>query len=76
MLMPDVTVSSLSGLSGRRAVVTGGARGLGAAFIDALAKAGAQVVFGDVLEAEGRALAEKLGANVHFIPLDLASPDA
>ncbi|MCO4879230.1 SDR family oxidoreductase [Paraburkholderia caribensis] len=71
--MPDVTVS---GLSGRHVVVTGGARGLGAAFIEALAEADAHVVFGDVLEAEGSALAEKLGAKVHFISLDLASPDS
>jgi NAD(P)-dependent dehydrogenase (short-subunit alcohol dehydrogenase family) len=74
--MPDVTVPAFPTLSGRRVVVTGGARGLGAAFIETLVKAQAQVVFGDVLEAEGRALAEKCGANAHFFPLDLANADS
>jgi len=71
--MSELTVPALAG---RRVVVTGGARGLGAAFVEALVKAQAQVVFGDVLDAEGRALADKLGANVHFVPLDLANADS
>ncbi|WP_323121195.1 SDR family oxidoreductase [Burkholderia alba] len=64
-------------LDGRRVLVTGGARGLGAAFVEALTAAGARVVFGDRLEAEGRALAQRLGAggrDAHFVALDLADP--
>jgi NAD(P)-dependent dehydrogenase (short-subunit alcohol dehydrogenase family) len=64
-------------LNGRRVIVTGGARGLGAAFVRSLAQAGVQVAFGDVLHDEGRALAETLqgeGRAVHFLPLDLADP--
>ena len=57
--------------------MTGGARGLGAAFVRALVKAGAQVVFGDVLHDEGAALAASLqehGYAATYLPLDLAEP--
>ncbi len=66
-------------LSGRRVLVTGGARGLGAAFVGALAQAGASVVFGDLLHDEGQALAASLGKAGHavsYLPLDLAQPDS
>ncbi|MDN7590356.1 SDR family oxidoreductase [Burkholderia seminalis] len=64
-------------LPGRRVLVTGGARGLGAAFVKALVAAGARVAFGDVLVEEGRALAAELtqaGHAAHFLELDLADP--
>lgn len=74
--MPDA-ISSNAGaateLANRRVVVTGGARGLGAAFVETLANVGARVVFGDVLHEEGEALANRLGSNASFVPLDLAS---
>lgn len=60
-------------LTNRRVLVTGGARGLGAAFVETLANAGARVVFGDVLHKEGEALAKRLGGNASFVPLDLAN---
>ena len=65
-------------LNGRRVLVTGGARGLGAAFVRSLVQAGAQVVFGDVLHDEGRALAaiavEAKAMRCTYLPLDLADP--
>ena len=48
-------------LDGRVALVTGGARGMGEAHARALAAEGARVVIGDVLEAEGAAVAGDLG---------------
>lgn len=68
--------SSLS-LQGRKALVTGGARGLGAAQAEALARAGAAVIIGDVLEEQGRAtaarIAETSGSHTGFVKLDVTS---
>ena len=61
-------------LEGKVAIVTGGARGLGAATVRLMAAEGAQVVFGDILEEEGQALAAELGDAVSFLPMDVAEP--
>ncbi|HEY5205241.1 MAG TPA: oxidoreductase, partial [Roseiarcus sp.] len=45
-------------LAGRKALVTGGARGLGAGMAAALSKAGAAVMIGDVLTDVGRETAK------------------
>jgi 3alpha(or 20beta)-hydroxysteroid dehydrogenase len=61
-------------LSGRKALVTGGAQGLGASTAEALARAGAAVVIGDVGEDKGRATAHALRADqldVSFVALDI-----
>lgn len=58
-------------LAGRAAIVSGGARGIGAAHVRALAGEGAHVVIGDVLEAEARALAAELGERVRAVDLDV-----
>ena len=47
-------------LSGRVALVTGGARGIGAATCQRLAAEAAQIVIADVLDDEGEALAERI----------------
>ena len=63
-------------LTGRKALVTGGARGLGAGMAEALARAGAAVVIGDVREDLGKATADALrqsGAIAEFVPLDVTS---
>jgi len=63
-------------LTGRKALVTGGARGLGAGMADALAQAGAAVVIGDIREDLGKATADALrgsGATVSFVPLDVTN---
>jgi 3alpha(or 20beta)-hydroxysteroid dehydrogenase len=65
---------SVYDLTGRRALVTGGARGLGAGMAAALAQAGAAVVIGDILEDLGQATADELkksGATTGFVPLNV-----
>lgn len=51
---------SVYDLTGRKALVTGGARGLGAGMAEALARAGAAVVIGDIQEEAGKATADAL----------------
>ncbi|WP_067673021.1 SDR family NAD(P)-dependent oxidoreductase [Nocardia miyunensis] len=65
----------MSSLAGKVALVSGGARGLGAEYVRHLAAAGAKVVFGDILHKEGSALAAELGADVRFTELDVSQPD-
>jgi 3alpha(or 20beta)-hydroxysteroid dehydrogenase len=60
-------------LAGKVALVTGAARGLGASIGRRLHEEGAQVVFADVRDDEGRALATSLGARAHYVHLDVAS---
>lgn len=77
--MHDVNTAAPGALAGRRVIVTGGARGLGAAFVNTLAKSGARVVFGDVLHDAGEALARSLvaeGHDVTFLSLDLSQPES
>jgi len=59
-------------LQDRRVLVTGAARGLGAAFARALVAAGARVVLSDVLHERGHKLADELGAAASYVPMDLA----
>jgi NAD(P)-dependent dehydrogenase (short-subunit alcohol dehydrogenase family) len=58
-------------VSGKRILVTGGATGLGAAFVRRLASEGASLFIGDIDEAAGTALASEVGGT--FIALDVAS---
>src|SRR6202045_852287 len=67
---------SVFDLTGRKALVTGGARGLGAGMAAALARAGAAVVIGDIREDLGQATADELkksGATAAFLPLDVTN---
>lgn len=57
------------------ALVTGGARGIGAAIARAMVAEGAKVVIGDVLDREGEALANELGAAATYARLDVTNPD-
>jgi 3alpha(or 20beta)-hydroxysteroid dehydrogenase len=61
----------VSPLAGRVALVTGGARGLGAAYVRGLHGRGATVLIADLLDAEGTALVAELGERAHFVHLDV-----
>lgn len=60
-------------LDGKVALVTGGARGMGAEHVRRFVAEGARVVFGDVLDDEGKALAAELGAAVRYVHHDVTS---
>jgi NAD(P)-dependent dehydrogenase (short-subunit alcohol dehydrogenase family) len=58
----DKALLELMSLEGRRAVVTGGAKGIGKAIVRRLAEAGARVMLADLDEPAARAAAENLNA--------------
>jgi 3alpha(or 20beta)-hydroxysteroid dehydrogenase len=62
-------------LAEKVALVSGGARGMGASHVRRMAAEGARVVFGDILDDQGRALAGELGAAVRYVHLDVTQPD-
>jgi len=62
-------------LSGKVALVTGAARGMGEAAARALAAEGAVVIVADVLEADGQAVAASIGPRAGFSHLDVSAED-
>ncbi|MFC1971848.1 SDR family NAD(P)-dependent oxidoreductase [Chloroflexota bacterium] len=68
-------------LSGKVAVITGGCSGLGIAFSEALAEAGADIVLGDIMVGtpsadEACATVQKLGTKVMPVKCDVTSPES
>jgi short chain dehydrogenase len=57
----------------RTVIVTGGARGMGASHARGFVAEGANVVIADVLDQEGRPLADELGDQAIFSRLDVTS---
>ncbi len=72
------TATPVSGrLTGRVAIVTGGARGQGASHVERLAREGAVVISGDILDDAGEETAQRLradGLDVAYRRLDVTSP--
>ncbi|KAF1044654.1 MAG: Pyridoxal 4-dehydrogenase [Herbaspirillum frisingense] len=66
-------------LAGRRILVTGAARGLGLAFVTAIAEAGAAVAMADILQeqlAKSVATLKERGLKVEGFVVDLADPES
>jgi NAD(P)-dependent dehydrogenase (short-subunit alcohol dehydrogenase family) len=72
-----LTIQQLLDLSGKVAIVTGGARGLGLAIVNRLCEAGAAVMIADQLDKQGQKAATDLkakGYKVEFIKIDVRIP--
>lgn len=65
----------MQGIDGKVAVVTGGARGLGAGLARSFVQAGARVVVADVQADLGQALQRELGSACEFLSTDLRSDE-
>src|SRR5580704_11287038 len=65
-------------LAGKVAIISGGARGLGAEEVKAFAREEAKVVFGDILDREGKALEADVratGGEAVYVHLDVTRED-
>ena len=62
-------------LEGKVAIITGGARGMGAETAKLFAAEGASVVITDILADEGEALAKQIGEKVLFVRHDVSNED-
>lgn len=64
---------SLGSLAGKSVIVTGGAGGLGKAYVEAFVKAGAYVTIADFDEEAGRRTASNLSSGAQFVKCDVRS---
>jgi 3alpha(or 20beta)-hydroxysteroid dehydrogenase len=61
-------------LDGKVALVSGAARGIGAAIVARFLDEGAKTIVGDVLDTEGEQLVAQLGDGARFVHLDVTKP--
>jgi NAD(P)-dependent dehydrogenase (short-subunit alcohol dehydrogenase family) len=69
--MAGIPAGEIVRLKGKTAIVTGGARGIGAAICRRYAQEGARVIVADVLAEEASALAASLGGAAFAVRLDV-----
>jgi D-xylose 1-dehydrogenase len=79
----NANLASYPSLKGKTVLITGGATGIGAAFVEHFFEQGAKVAFFDIDTDAGEALADKLGASLQqeqtrpmFLRVDLTDIDA
>jgi len=60
-------------LEGKIAIITGGARGMGAASVRRFVEQGARVVIADILDEAGKNLSDEMGKAAHFRHTDVSS---
>ena len=58
-------------LAGKVALISGGARGMGASHAHEMVAHGAKVVCGDILDTEGELVVKELGDNARYVHLDV-----
>jgi 3alpha(or 20beta)-hydroxysteroid dehydrogenase len=71
-------VGHVGRVAGKVALISGGARGMGASHASMLVQEGAKVVIGDILDDEGKALAAEINAigdAARYVHLDVTQPD-
>ncbi len=65
-------------LAGKVALISGGARGMGASHVRTMVAEGAKVVFGDILDDQGKAVAAEVGLKsgaARYLHLDVTKPE-
>jgi 3alpha(or 20beta)-hydroxysteroid dehydrogenase len=62
-------------VDGKVTLISGGARGMGAADARALVAEGGKVVIGDILDDEGKTLADELGEAARYVHLDVTDAE-
>lgn len=78
MALKDIPLRELTSLADRRAIVTGGARGIGFAICHRLAEAGARLLVPDIDALAAREAADKLkglGAEAHAVACDVSKEE-
>jgi NAD(P)-dependent dehydrogenase (short-subunit alcohol dehydrogenase family) len=69
MTQPQHRYATYPSLQGRRVLITGGATGIGEAFVTGFAEQGAKVAFLDIQDAAANSLSARIAADGHATPL-------